>query len=556
MIEALVFIHCSAFAQSSFKEWHLMDEATDSVHGISLNKTYNFLKGKKSKPVIVAVIDSGVDTTHEDLKNILWRNPNEIPNNGLDDDHNGYIDDVFGWNFLGGKDGRNIKTESVEASRIYYRYKDKFDNKNIDSSMLSGDEREQYDLWKKSLTLLKIKSEEQVEVMFLEMALKAVKRHEKVIKDNMRKDTFTVNQLEKYSPENSLAKRAKLGYITFVNMTQIEKEETNVEIFQQLDDYIEQKKKTGNPPTHERQEIVKDNYNDLNDRFYGNNDVMGPTPLHGTHVSGIIAAQRNNGVGADGVADNVRIMMIRAVPDGDEYDKDIALAIRYAVDNGAKVINMSFGKSISPEKKWVDDAVKYAETKDVLLVHAAGNDGLNNDSAENYPSPQLKVCNQTVSNFMTVGAGTDPKISNDYVADFSNYGRHTVDVFAPGVKIYSTIPGRNTYGFLKGTSMASPVVAGLAALIRSYYPSLTAKQVKAAIEKSVITDTSFHVNKPGTKEQVNIADLCTSGGFINAYNAVRLAARLDNTENVKASVRPLKKQPFPKSSLKNVPIKQ
>ena len=269
--------------------------------------------------------------------------------------------------------------------------------------------------------------------------------------------------------------------------------------------------------------------------------------MHGTHVSGIIGAQRNNGLGIDGIADNVKIMNIRALPDGDEYDKDVALAIRYAVDNGARVINMSFGKGFSPEKAWVDEAVKYAETKDVLLVHAAGNEGENIDEKENYPNPTLKAFNNTrAANFITVGASSDPRLTGTLVADFSNYGHKSVDVFAPGVKIYSTLPGGDKYGFLKGTSMASPVVAGLAALIRSYYPTLTARQVKFAIENSVnMPDSSILVPQPGTKKSVAYYTLCTSGGIISAYGAVKLAAQLANQP------KEIKREVLPPSTFKN-----
>ena len=527
----LLFITSVVFGQSdSLKGWHLRDEQTDSFHGISINKAYEFLKGRKSKPVIVAVIDSGVDTANEDLKNILWTNPKEVAGNGIDEDKNGYVDDVHGWNFLGGKDGRNIKTESAEASRIYHRYKSKFDKKLVNEPLLSGDEKEQYELWKQASAIVNAKPEDEMELMFLEMAYKAVKKHEKVLQQEMKKDTFTIAEVEKLAPVSPEAQKAKFGYITFMKLTGIEGDETNTSTFSQLEEYISQKKKAAvakdSVPKNVREEIVKDDYSNINDRFYGNNDVMGPSPMHGTHVSGIIGAQRGNGIGAEGVADNVKIMMIRAVPDGDEYDKDIALAIKYAVDNGAKVINMSFGKGLSPEKKWVDSAVRYAELKDVLIVHAAGNDAEDNDTTGNFPNPDLKILHRKASNFITVGAGSDPKINGSYIAEFSNYGKNTVDIFAPGVKIYSTLPGHSSYGFLQGTSMASPVVAGVAALIRSYFPDLSAKQVKYAIEKSAVKDTTIKVTKPGTKEVVPMFVLSTSGGLLNAYNAVEIAAAL------------------------------
>jgi subtilisin family serine protease len=290
--------------------------------------------------------------------------------------------------------------------------------------------------------------------------------------------------------------------------------------------------------------VVKDNYKDFNDKFYGNGNVQvsNKSALHGTHVSGIIAASRNNGVGMDGIADNVKIMMLRAVPDGDEHDKDIALAIRYAVDNGAQVINMSFGKGFSPEKQWVDDAVKYAESKGVLLVHAAGNDAKNVDTTFNYPSPSYVKDGKRAGNWITVGAsGPNNEKPNSLTAGFSNYGKKEVDVFAPGVKIYATVPGGNTYRDLQGTSMASPVVAGVAALILQYFPNLSAQQVKMVIEKSA-QKPDFKVKNPETQDEVSLGDLSKYGGVVNAYEAVKLASTLKGerkvTKPVKSTVKP------------------
>ena len=532
LIAVLLFITSVAEAQPNLKGWHLLDSKKDTFNGISLNKTYDFLKGKKSKTVIVAVIDSGVDTTHEDLKNVLWRNPKEIPGNGIDDDGNGYADDVYGWNFLGGKDGRNLDKASREASRVYHLYKTKFYNKPVDVQSLSSEEKEQYTLWKQAAALVEVKPEDQEEAMFLEIAYKALKKNENILKSEIQKAEFTAEDVEKFAPATSQGKQAKHGYLTFIKIFDIDREETNTTLLSDLHDAVEAKKKAiaekDVPPVNEREAIVKDNYSNINDRFYGNNDVMGSSPLHGTHISGIIAAQRGNEKGIDGIADNVKIMTIRAVPDGDEYDKDIALAIKYAVDNGAKVINMSFGKEISPEKKWVDEAVKYAEMKDVLIVHAAGNDGENNDTIGNYPSPDLTALHSKASNFITVGASTDRSIDGKYIAEFSNYGKNTVDIFAPGVKIYSTAPGSgNTYKYLQGTSMAAPVVTGVAALIRSYFPALSAKQVKNVIEKSAVTiDSTVKVTRPGSKEKVPLSALSATGGIVNAYNAIKLAATL------------------------------
>jgi subtilisin family serine protease len=285
-------------------------------------------------------------------------------------------------------------------------------------------------------------------------------------------------------------------------------------------------------PVPYRANIVKDDYYNFNDKYYGNKDVMAGSPTHGTHVSGIIGAVRNNGIGIDGVADNVRIMSIRAVPDGDEHDKDIALAIRYAVDNGAKIINMSFGKSFSPEKKWVDEAVLYAKSKGVLLIHAAGNDGKDLDlpQSHNYPNPISESNGELMSNFITVGASGDPT-HKALAADFSNYGAEKVDVFAPGVKIYSTLPGGDKYGFQQGTSMASPVVAGVAALLLSYFPDLSAEQIKECIEKTV-SKPDVETIVPGTEEDnKNFSELSRTGGVVNAFEAVKYASTLKGNRN-------------------------
>ncbi|MDP1843187.1 MAG: S8 family peptidase [Sediminibacterium sp.] len=513
---------------NSPKGWHLLDSTQDSFYGISLNKAYQFLqsKNKIAQPVIVAVLDSGVDTTHEDLKKVLWRNPKEIAGNGIDDDKNGYIDDIFGWNFLGGKDGRSIKKVGDERARVYHKWKEQFSGKIIDSTQFTESDKATYYMWKKAAAELNFSQEEQMDVLFIELTAKAMKRHDKVLKQEMGKEEYTCDQLEQFDPITKTGRDAKLGFLTCIKMMGIDPEEKNTTTLNELDEYIEGKKLSfeskDKVPYNYRAEIIKDDYSNFADRFYGNNDVMGPGPMHGTHVSGIIGAQRNNNIGMDGVADQVKIMMLRVVPDGDEYDKDVALAIRYAVDQGAKVINMSFGKAFSPEKKWVDSAVRYAEQKDVLIVHASGNESEDIDVNENYPNAWLSPWRTKASNFITVGASSDINISNSIVADFSNYGKESVDVFAPGVKIYSTLPGSNQYGMLKGTSMSTPIVTGLAAMIRSYYPGLSAVEIKRIIEQTVSKpSSSLACLKPGQKQEAcSFSSLCKTGGIINAFNAV------------------------------------
>src|ERR1700730_9057038 len=531
------------------KGWHLMDKEKDGYYVISLQKAYDFVKNKKSTPIIVAIIDSGVDTLHEDLKEVLWHNPKEIPGNGIDDDNNGYVDDVYGWTCLGGKDGRNVTQDSYEGARVYHKLKGKYADKQIDSSTLNEEEKNEYKMWLKA----KKKIEGDVvaggiDLLLLKKALSASKKNDSILKAAIGKEVYTGKDLEQFIPGSPEAKSARNGFLYLFKANDM-MDQTNKEFIEGFSEYLtgEERKADAKEKAPEdfRGEIVKDDENDINDKFYGNPNVMvdEDAPLHGTHVAGIIAAKRNNGKGMDGIADNVKIMMIRAVPDGDEHDKDIALAIRYAVDNGARVINMSFGKDFSPGKKWIDEAVKYAESKSVLLVHAAGNDHKDLDSTDNFPNPNLITLKTRADNWITVGASSDPSAESEfksYTASFSNYGKNEVDVFAPGTKIYSTVPGGNNYRNLQGASMASPVVAGFAALVLSYNPQLTAQQLKWVIEKSC-TPITMKVKVPGTEdEMVQLSDLSHTGGIVNAYQALKLAATLKTPEKTK----------FPKSNLK------
>jgi subtilisin family serine protease len=376
------------------------------------------------------------------------------------------------------------------------------------------------------------------ELMMMKRILPGLERGDSIIAKDLGKTEFTGKDLKTYTPTLPDSKMATAIYLNMAKAND-NYDISNQDILGYLRGQVRKGESASTPPEDFRGEIVKDNENDINDRYYGNNDVMTGTPSHGTHCSGIIAAARNNGIGMNGVADNVRIMMVRAVPDGDEHDKDIANAIRYAVDNGAQVISMSFGKDFSPHKDWVDNAVKYAQSKNVLLVHAAGNDAKDIDTAYNFPNPVFVDNSGRAKDFITVGASGDAT-NGGFTASFSNYGKKEVDVFAPGVNIYSTLPGGNKYGDFSGTSMAAPVVAGIAALVLEYFPDLSAEQLKYVIENSV-TPMKDKVKLPGTDEMVNLSDICKSGGEVNAYNAVKLAATLKGERNMKIEILPKSK---------------
>lgn len=542
---SLVFILISGFlsAQNVPNDWYYGNPG-DEYMGISLNKAHNeWLKDKKSRTVVVAVIDSGIDIEHEDLKANIWINPGEIPGNGIDDDKNGYIDDVFGWNFIGGPDGRNVGPDTYEAVRVYAALKYKYEN--AVPSKLNKTQKKEYD------TYIRAKTTVEKEIEKAKMSLSQLKNVENrvmsaldALNQKLGGGEIDMQKLEALetngTPDINMAKNIVAQYISASDMKTIDaiKENIREEILQDGKRHQDKLDYSYNPDFDTRATIVKDNYNDPYERIYGNNDVTGPDATHGTHVAGIIGAVRNNGFGMDGVADNVRLMSVRAVPDGDERDKDVANAIRYAVDNGATVINMSFGKGFSPQKKVVDEAVEYAAKKDVLLIHAAGNDGKNTDIEENYPTAQLDkksgfLCKKpkVAKNWIEVGA-LSYRDGEDMVATFSNYGKTKVDIFAPGVRIYSTMPG-SEYAPLQGTSMAAPVVAGVAAVIRSYYPALTAEQVKEAIMKSV-TPVTTEVKLPGSKsEKKKFSDLSVSGGIVNLYQALQVASTMKGKKKIK-----------------------
>lgn len=574
----ILFAVCFAMSTSLFaqdkkvvlpKNWFNLDLLANGYFGISTEKAYQELLANKQPKakIIVAVIDGGTDIKHEDLKDVLWTNTKEIPGNGIDDDGNGYIDDVHGWNFLGSKNG-TLAYDNLELVRIKRKYEPIY-RSTIPSTVLDSTQKKEYALYRKVLADFGKKYDDASSTFPIYIVIKKVL--DSVASIN-KKEIPSLEDIEKYKADDEMEEYVKKiirkgakdegGIDKFYNSIKKGYHELEVMLKYNLNEKYDQ-----------RAELVGDDYSNSAQRDYGNNDVAGPNADHGTHVSGIIGANRTNGIGISGVAGNVSIMTIRVVPEGDERDKDVANGIRYAVDNGARVINMSFGKGYKWDKKAVDDAVKYAEEKGVLLVHAAGNDNSNNDVVENYPNkyydspeaeaylkanPKKGTLDELIpkviaaqgngynrgpvaveklkdvvdsakfklphaSNWIEVGASAY-KDDESLKASFSNYGKYNVDVFAPGFMINSTTPG-SKYEEFDGTSMAAPVVSGLSALILSYYPELKPAQVREIIMKSVtkVLHKVKYENEKGENIRVPFADLCVSGGIVNAYQALLLA---------------------------------
>jgi cell wall-associated protease len=519
----LLFLFTAATAQEKKKGWHLLDRETDGYFGISLAKAYELLKNRKSSTVVVAVIDSGIDTAHEDLKEVLWRNSKEISGNGKDDDGNGYIDDIYGWNFCGSRSGENLVRNTHEIARVYHGWKKEFSGKK--ESEIPADKKFLFGQWKKAEAILEKDYIEATRDLrnirnFYDMLEKSAKN----INNTLKSTEFSVGRLNDALLKNNVLTQRDVEFwkSVFSQATDTTVTSTAVlaDVLHYKNDLEAKEKRYEETPQDFRGALTRDKYTDINDRGYGNNNLKEGSGNHGTAVAGTIAAVRNNGRGMDGIADNVRIMALRAVPGGDEHDKDVALAIRYAVDNGAAIINMSFGKPVSPYKHFVDDAVKYAASRGVLLVHGSGNEGKDITTDVFYPNPLLSDGSRA-TNFLTVGASGDKSVGG-LSASFSNYSKDWVDIFAPGVYIY-TATINNGYDGVDGTSFASPVASGVAALLKSYFPSLSPSEIISIINESG-TPVTEEVTLPGTDDdKVPFSRLCITGKIVNAYEAVKLA---------------------------------
>ena len=522
----VLFCLCVAFpslAQQANKEiptdWFLRDPEQDSLQGVSAERVYQtLLKEQPSKTVIVAVIDSGVDIDHEDLKSVIWINEKEIADNGIDDDKNGYVDDVHGWNFIGGKNG-NVEADSYELTREFIRLNKKF--ASIDTNKITRKQKSEYlNFMKIKTKYLALKAKNEQQYKLYSTLYSNLSQSVDTLKAILKTDTLNAEQVKNFQTSDVTLLFAK-GFV--LNIFRDLGDDANVEQYvagvKEGVDYYGVIVKYGYNQNYDSRKIVGDHYENPYELGYGNNDVKGPDPSHGTHVAGIIAADRKNNIGIKGIADNVKIMVIRAVPNGDERDKDIANSIIYAVNNGAKIINMSFGKSFSPEKEAVDKAVSYAEQKGVLLIHAAGNESDNIDIDKNFPT-KIYLNGKEAKNWIEVGASAWGA-NEEFVGSFSNYGKKSVSLFAPGVDVYSTVPG-NKYKNESGTSMASPITVGVAALLLSYFPELSALQLKNILLKSTRKFDNLKVIKPGSKEEILFSDLSISGGLINAYEAVKM----------------------------------
>ncbi|MCB0754386.1 MAG: S8 family serine peptidase [Flavobacteriales bacterium] len=516
---ALTFLFISSFAQDvDLHGWHHKDPSEGMV-GVGTEQAYQLLKDRKPKKVIVAILDSGVDTDHEDLKDNIWVNEDEIPGNGIDDDNNGYVDDINGWNFLGNASGTNIDAANLEVTRLYRKYAPQF--AEVESKKdVAKEDRANYELFKEvEAKILEELNSSAQEFAQIDGFLKVYNAADSVAKLELG-ENYSSEDVMSWAPESE---DGKLYQSILAGLTQ--DQSFSKEALVKYHEYLQEKLEYHYNPRFVDRAVLGDDYENTAEKYYGNPDVAAPHNDHGTHVAGIVGAVRNNDIGMNGICANVELMVVRTVPNGDEFDKDVANAIRYAVDNGAKIINMSFGKAYSPQKEAVYAAIKHAEANDVLLVHGAGNDADNIDKVENYPNPFYVDSKKPCATWLSVGANAHSGDEN-LVGSFSNYGRKNLDIFAPGVQIYSAKPD-DTYEFADGTSMAAPVVSGVAALIKSYFPELTALQLRDLLIESSNKYPKLSVKAPtsdyGNSKTTKFQKLSNSAGVVSAVNAAKLA---------------------------------
>ncbi len=477
--------------------WHLLDRDADGVVGISLDSAYALLGDRQPSDVVVAIIDSGVDIEHPDLQPVLWTNAREIAGNGLDDDENGYVDDVHGWSFLGNPSGENVKDDTYELTRLVARCRADQDLDGYDCEALETElEEERAPLAQQAVQIAPLAA--------------AVHEADAYFREHYGLD-YDLSEIDLAANSEAADAARPLLFL--------QQQGASLADLDAFVESINSRLKYGLNPDFDPRPIVGDDYDDPSERFYGNADVTGPNANHGTGVAGLVAAVRGNDLGIDGIAP-AHIMVLRAVPGGDERDKDVANAIRYAADNGADIINMSFGKAYSPQKSTVDEAVAYAVSRGVLLVHAAGNAGEDIDMANNFPT-RVFLDGATASAWLEVGASQSDR--SELAASFSNYGQTSVDLFAPGARVTSLAPGGGVQT-ADGTSFASPVVAGVAALVKAYFPDLTNDELRQILLDSAVRYTDDEGARPGDGEAVPFGTLSTTGGVVNAAQAVRLAS--------------------------------
>lgn len=529
-------------------DWYNCSFGEDGVYGAEVNKAYEFLKGKKvKKRPVVALIGTGLDVEHEDLKQAIWVNPGEQAD-GKDRDKNGFIDDINGWNFLGGKNGQVMERLIQEGDREFLRLKDKYADyitsngeffKIIDGKRVKVSAPEnlsEYSYYKNV-----VMPESQLARIYggWNMAYVIAEYGQKFKEDLRAKfpgQRITLQEFQTcYDPNAPQDTLSDVTFTLIATAFQLYKTDdldfvykTFVEtgVARGKESYEEALKAYGYDG---RKDIVGDDYLNINDNKYGNNVLLTSDAGLGTMQGGIIGGKRGNGLGNDGIMDEAEIMALRVTASGGEpYIKDMVLAIRYAADHGVDIIVLPQQNTLYPDgqKEWMIEALRYAESKGILVIVPAWE--LSQDLAKQtfYPNRRM-TGDKELTNLMVISSSDkegNPSLN-------ANYGAKELDLFAPGINIYSAYTG-DTYQIGSGVGLASASVAGVAALIKAYYPHLTGSQIRDILLESVTSRKGVEVEKgievdgKQTQDLFLFDDLCLSGGILNAYQAIMAADKL------------------------------
>ncbi|MBG7630454.1 MAG: S8 family serine peptidase [Bacteroidetes bacterium] len=515
------------FSQTKkFDHWHLKDYESDGVPGISLDKLYDeLIKNQKGKQIIVAIIDTEIDINHEDLKDFIWINNDEQPNNGVDDDNNGYVDDVNGWNFIGNKNGGNLICSNFSYTRKLKELIPIFKGKTKEEV---GNDTLNFKIYQRALMdHQNMKRQLKEDYEYVEFLNTGFPRSKKLLDSIFRGSTYTINQLDSlytiFKKQDSIKAADIYFMIDFLNFD-MHGYADNLAYESNL---IE---KYSNNISFDDRAIIGDNVNDIEDRDYGSPFITNSLKefTHGSIVSGVLAAHRTNNKGVRGITNTVKLMpLCIQAKFGAETDKDLALSIKYAVENGAQVINISANRTYELHNEWVQQALLYAEEQNVLVVKGAGNSETDIDKIITYPNKNTK--DHVLNNFIVVGA-TGMELNSNFKPVWANYGRKTVDFYAPGESILTTTPF-DSYKVDSGSSLSTAITSGVAALLLSYYPDLKVSEIRQILMESATRyDLDIELDYD-SNTTVPFSKLSNSGGVLNAFNAFVLAEKISHKSN-------------------------
>jgi subtilisin family serine protease len=548
---ASLLIGVAGYAQN--ENWHHL-APEDGVFGAAIERAHAAARESglrpARRPITIALIGGGIDISHKAISDIIWVNRRERRINGRDNDRNGWIDDRHGWNFLG-NDTMTINSLSTMGDREFLRLKDKYNHflfvedgiaYMFDDELGALVETEPpADMEEFEYFLRVVTESELAETNRGVMLAKAVVWYIREIGHSMRmaypERVLTRTDFGEFVRAQQSTTAMQDALFAFIDLMFMS---ANTEDWNTMAAFADTEFIPIQELRHERamarrfpreRELIGDDPNDLNDKGYGNNNLLANNALRNTMIAGIIGAGGGQSE-IRGITNNVQIMTLRIEADfGEPYMKDMALAIRYAVEQGADIIQLGATNRLFPrhQSHWVEEALRYAEQRNVLVVIPVRDLSSNLDDFPFYPNRNLST--GTLSNIITVAASDS--LGNPFL--WANFSETELDIFAPGVEIKSAMPG-NRYAIDSGSAYAAAMVTGVAAFIKNYFPQITPAQMRQLLIDTVTDRSDAEVEKQYRATAGSMrgriatdlflfSDLCVSGGILNAERAIKEAGR-------------------------------